>query len=264
MTTIDHNIAAWGYGSTSTATLAGRQHGLRRGRLYPAAPADATSTFASIRPYTTTWLATADSFGVSFPAGLVGVASIMQRDPASGGTFNDQYESEWTDLTSGATIIPVPGVLPSGYTANLDTPWVSYALSLRRLRTAAGFTDYGWGPTSNPNGSTTTKRADNLPGGDARISFDGVNNHIAMTITTSDIGFRKLRYRLRYTSPAVPGGFPVDAVTLRISHNNDTGTVPSGTNDGDTIDHTTTLAAGAMSYDGTTYTSSRTWPRPAY
>jgi hypothetical protein len=187
--TIDHASAAWGYGGTpSSATIAGQQGGYRTGRLFPVAPSEAGGS-ATIRPYVVPWTPAADSFGVAFPAGIVGVTTDLVLPSPLGATINSDYESQWDGFL--ASLIPVPAVLPVGYTASLQTDWRSLTAQLYRLRTASGYTDKTWLPTSSPNGiETAFDSIDPLP-------FNGgFTSPSRKNITVASTGYRKLQFKV--------------------------------------------------------------------
>jgi hypothetical protein len=228
---IDHASAVWGYGS-ATPHISGQQAGLRRKRQFPIAPTTPGAS-ASIRPYALPWLATADAFGVSFPAGTLGITTTISLPSPIGGTFNAGYESQWADLTSGTTIVPVPSVLPSGYTPNLETPWASYAVNPNGIHTKDGWTNQLWGPTGNPNGVTDLMSLSDF---DVRSIFDGTNYVYQIPIAIPGTGCRAFRIKNNFTPTGVQP-------SCTISHNNNTGTRPAATDPGDTIDQTFTLAS---------------------
>lgn len=220
--TIDHASAVWGYGGTpSSATIAGQQAGYRTGRLFPVAPSNAGES-ATIRPYVVPWTPTADLWGVAFPAGLVGVTQEISLPSPLVGTINAGYESQWASFA--ASMIPVPAVLPVGYTVNPQVDWQSLTANLARVRTAAGWVDKTWLPTTSPNGFTLSPAAGfppfhTTPSGGAWVC--------RQAFTSAATGWRKVQLKL--TTRLVQGGQPAfPATPITINHNAD------GTNPGDT------------------------------
>lgn len=238
--TINHASAVWGYGGTpSLATINGQQGGYRGGRLFTAAPATAGAS-AGIRPYVVPWTASADSFGVAFPSGLVGVTEAISLPSPLGGTINAGFESQWAGLL--ASIIPVPAVLPGGYTASLQTDWRSLTASLTRIRTAAGFTDKTWLPTTTPNGSTIGPVT--LVGSGGVI---GLPNAGYMIWATAKTGYRKVQVKFRTGQQWLT--MPSYTQTCTLSHNAN-GSSPGTSAVGDTIDATLTTTDAAFTNVG--------------
>lgn len=225
--TIDHASAVWGYGGTpSSATIVGQQGGYRGGRQFPVAPSTAGGS-ASIRPYVIPWTTAADSFGVAFPAGLVGVTQAISLPSPIGGTINAGYESQWNGLVS--SVIPVPATLPVGYTANTQTDWRALTADLSRIGTAGGFTTKTWLPTNSPNGI--------LRGPLTLVGSGGTTGDPPgyMLMHPSQLtGFRKVQYRLRTGQAWLV--MPTYDQTMKVSHNAN-GTNP-GSALGDTVDAT--------------------------
>lgn len=228
--TINHATAAWGYGGGPTsATIAGQQGGYRTGRLFPPTP-DTAGMSATIRPYVVPWTATADAFGVAFPAGLVGVTPSLSLPSPLVGTFNAGFESQWASLLT--TIIPVPGVLPGGYTPSLQIDWTSLTANLARLRTAGGYATKTWLPTTSPNGQTIGPVT--LVGSGGVI---GIPNPGYMIWATQVTGFRKVQ--VRFVTGQLWLALPSYTQTCKWSHNAD-GSNPGTSALGDTIDATLT------------------------
>lgn len=151
---VEHALSMWGYSGILPVTqpgIAGQQGAYRTGRLFPVAPSDADAA-AAIRPYAMPWPLAADLFGVTFPAGTVGVATQISLPHHLGARLNTDFEAQWA--SGSLAIVAVPGVLPVGYTACLQTDWRSLDAQLDRVRTAAGYVLKTWLPATGFLGVT--------------------------------------------------------------------------------------------------------------
>lgn len=225
--TVYHASAVWGYGGAPTlGDVNGQQGGYRTRRLFPCAPTEA-GELVTIRPYAVPWTKAADSFGVAYPAGVVGVATEISLPMVLGASHNSDYEDQWESLA--ATIIPVPGVLPVGYTASLQTDWRSLDAQLDRIRTAAGFTVLTWLPSTAVNGQTVGPVILTGSGG---TTGDPPGYMIWATAVT---GYRKVQVKFRTGQQWL--AMPTYDQVCTFSHNAD-GSSPGTSALGDTTDAT--------------------------
>lgn len=222
---VEHALSVWGYGGgVASATIDGQQGGYRTRRLFPVAPSEADGA-ETIRPYAMPWTLAADLFGVAYPAGLVGVATQIALPHTLGATLNGDFEDEWEG--GSLAIIPVPGVLPVGYTPSLQTDWRSLDAVLTRLRTAAGFTDQTWLPDTAWLGEN-----------DGPFILTGSGGTTGdppgyMIWATDRVGFRKVQVKFRTGIQWL--AMPTYDQVCTFSHNAD-GSSPGTSALGDTTD----------------------------
>lgn len=225
----EHAQVVWGYaGAETLARINGQQPGWRTRRQFPIAPSEAGDN-ATIRPYTFPWLASADAFGVSYPAGTLAVVQSMSLPFPLASTLNADFESQWSSFAT--TVYAVPGVLPVGYTASLYDGWHSSDANLARRRTASGYVDATWLPSSSPNGETV-----------GPVTLVGSGGAIGdppgyMVWASAKTGYRKVQYRLRTGMQWL--AMPSYTQTMTLTHNAN-GTNP-GSARGDTIDAISTV-----------------------
>lgn len=205
------------------------------------------TTNGSVRPYVIPWTTASDTWGIAFPAGLVGVVTSFNTVTGAG-AYNDRMEANWG--VSGGGAILVPGVLPAGYTARLVREWHSAAQSLARVRTADGYNTMTWMPSTSPFGESRNFSNFNY-GGVTLMTISGLGTEYG-TFASSHIGWRNLQWRLRYPTMDT-SGLPNADLTLRISHNAD-GSNP-GAALGDTTDWTDTINTSTIPHTGSAYES---------
>lgn len=231
--TTSHPEMVWG--APPGGALTGKSRAAYLSHGYPAYYLD-TIPFGSpsiITAYAFPWLTATDQWGVAFPAGTVGVTTKVHLQLPLVTDYMSSIEAYWADLTNGVTYA-VPGVLPAGYTPNLQVVGFNALMGLAVVLNATGFITQdtlahwpGWVPkTTNINGYSDSFGL-GLGSGFSPPPWvyfwrglGGFNN----------AGWRKVQYQISYVAASVSAG----PVSLTISHNFD-GTDP-GLAPGDTID----------------------------
>lgn len=210
----------------SPALNIGRNFTPFRSTIYdPAGFPVATPT--PIRPMAIDNPLSADQWGVSFPAGTIGVTNVVARQTPAAGPFSSDWAAFWTYRAqnqtgaggSGGTpnIILVPSTLPGSYTARLKRDWHSgtngaqlqQESSSYQLRTANGYSLYKWIPDNRINGFLSTG-----------LSSSGLFPGIASAIYTEGVGSRKVQYDLFILCHGLPPFFD-GAFKVTGSHNAD-------------------------------------------
>lgn len=228
---VEHALSMWGYNFLGivSATIPGQQAGYRTGRTFPVTPDTGIDGTFEIRPYAFAWTLAADSFGVAFPAGTVGVAQQASLPLVPGvGTIADQYLDMWQGGTL-SYVVPVPGVLPVGYTPSLQTDWTSMTADLTRLRTAAGYSLKTWLPATGFLGETV---------GPVTLVGSGATTGDPpgyMLWASARTGFRKVQVKFRTGMQWLT--MPTYDQVCTLSHNAD-GSSPGTSALGDTVDAT--------------------------
>jgi hypothetical protein len=246
--TTTHPEAVWQAVASPAGQLTGKSRAAFIGRQFPAYNLDTTpfGPPVSIIPYAIPWLNAADSWGVAFPAGTVGVVNRQRLTLPLATDYLASLEAYWSDLTLGQTYA-VPGVLPSGYTAQTQIAGFG-EIGLGALFTASGYTiqgtaGSGW-PNWIPNAQTINGYSDSF---DTSIaSSPSVGLYFWPQLGGANRpGWRKLQYSIGYVAAsAAPGN-----IVLTISHNLD-GTLPATNTNGNVIDWTHSHPASDFVFSG--------------
>ncbi len=245
--TISYQLAGVGPAAALTnhkATIAARL-----GRIAPLNREYSSS--GVLAPYVIPWTISTDNNGVDFPDGLVGVVGDYANGagPSSYTSLIDTYFAN--------NCVPVPGVLPGGYTPRLkrDCFWSSSTTGQARVspsntyyRDANGPVHDLWVPKSASlaRGYTFSGSSKVIvlgPGYDPHPLTGTLDEWIMYTIEANSIGYRKLTYQTTYHSTDdEPTAAWKHTSTLTVSHNADGSDF--GDDNGDTIDHIQNLVYG--------------------
>ncbi len=238
----DHALGMIGYGPLSLASSPRQVEG-HINRLSHPYELTVGST-EPIRPYVIPWPLSADRWGVTYPAGLVGVTQINGiLGTSTSGAYNARWEAYWLKQGENLGLVAVPGVLPGGYTANPESNWRSHADSMAGTWDANGLNIATWLPSAFPWGYTAFYQT----GGNVGLySAPGMHRGTYDGPTTGMGGWRKLQYKVSYTTTRFPEDAWTGSVVITL-HRNADGTYPTldGSGQpiiGDTIDHTASYA----------------------
>ncbi len=205
----------------------------------------------SVQPFATPWTLTDDDYGIPFTSGRIGVG--LNIGSLGGGDFDAQ-----TDAFIAENTVPVPAILPGGYTARLEHDCDGFlgvdmgnALDLTRYMDANGPVSNLWVPYSaaQARGYQTVI----FPAGFTLIDWESVSTPVIGwlkgTLETGARGWRNitLLWQCIFVSSAPPHNI-TGAVDFYISHNADGSTVAAGDHFGDTIDFSCSLAKEDFSY----------------